>query len=307
MSDFPLVSVIVVTYNSASFILETLESVFRQTYPRVELVITDDSSTDQTIPLVQSWIEQKGAKFENVKVVQSDANTGISKNANRGIIASNGDYIKFLAGDDILLDTCIENSLKYLNELGISFCFAKCLPFADTDNKHEIEQIINTEAKRYNTFFHKSQKGQFRSLLRLTIPLSMVISGFYKKNILDETNNFDELYEMMDDYPFMVKLALKGYEFSFLDEYTVKYRVRLGSIDESYKQSVYYTKFYNNLKSYRKTTIIPLMIKEHMYFSAIYLRILMILLELEKSSKSKIYHNTMSFLRGVKDFISIER
>lgn len=51
-----LVSVIVMSYCSADTIVETLDSIKNQTYPRIELIITDDCSPDRTIQVVQDWI-----------------------------------------------------------------------------------------------------------------------------------------------------------------------------------------------------------------------------------------------------------
>ncbi len=51
-----LVSIVVITYNSAKFILETLESSKAQTYKNIELIISDDCSTDNTVEICQQWI-----------------------------------------------------------------------------------------------------------------------------------------------------------------------------------------------------------------------------------------------------------
>lgn len=54
----PLVSVSVITYNSAKTVLETLESIKAQTYQNLELIVSDDCSTDNTVELCRNWIEQ---------------------------------------------------------------------------------------------------------------------------------------------------------------------------------------------------------------------------------------------------------
>lgn len=52
-STNPLVSVVVITYNSSKYIVETLNSVKKQTYKNIELIITDDCSTDNTVSVIK--------------------------------------------------------------------------------------------------------------------------------------------------------------------------------------------------------------------------------------------------------------
>ncbi len=102
-----LVSVVVITYNSAKYVIETLESVKDQTYKNIELVVADDASTDDTLTLVKQWVDANKGRFSGYKVVESEINTGIAPNLNRGIMAATGAYIKPIAGDDLLLNNCI--------------------------------------------------------------------------------------------------------------------------------------------------------------------------------------------------------
>ena len=61
MSDYnPLVSVVVITYNSCKYVRETLESAKMQTYRNIELIVTDDGSTDATVDICRKWLEANG-------------------------------------------------------------------------------------------------------------------------------------------------------------------------------------------------------------------------------------------------------
>jgi len=51
-----LVTVAVTTYQSSLYVIETLDSIYNQTYPNIELVISDDSSSDNTVELVNEWV-----------------------------------------------------------------------------------------------------------------------------------------------------------------------------------------------------------------------------------------------------------
>src|SRR5438309_3687253 len=97
--DIPLVSVIVLTYNSAITVLETLESIKQQTFRNIELIITDDCSKDNTVEICSNWLNSNKGIFVRVIILEVDKNTGTSANCNRGLKASTGQWIKFIAGD----------------------------------------------------------------------------------------------------------------------------------------------------------------------------------------------------------------
>lgn len=102
----PLVSVVVPCYNSARFLAETLESALDQTYPRVEIVVIDDGSSDETAAIARSYPVHY--------ILQT--NRGISAARNAGIRRSRGKYILFLDHDDRLLPEAIETGVKLLED-----------------------------------------------------------------------------------------------------------------------------------------------------------------------------------------------
>lgn len=65
----PLVSIVVTTYNSSKYVLETLESVKAQTYKNIELIISDDYSLDNTVEICKKWITENSDRFVNTKII----------------------------------------------------------------------------------------------------------------------------------------------------------------------------------------------------------------------------------------------
>ena len=110
----PLVSVIVITYNSAEFVLQTLESINNQKYKNLELIISDDSSTDNTIEICENWVSLNSKFFTNCEIVNFMINTGIPANCSRGVAAANGKWIKLIAGDDLLMPNCISDNINFI-------------------------------------------------------------------------------------------------------------------------------------------------------------------------------------------------
>lgn len=101
--DFPLVTIIVITYKSADYVIDTLESISQQTYKNIELIISDDRSPDNTLEICESWIEKHKNRFSNTIVTKTDRNGGICYNYNNGLKMATGKWIKYIAGDDELI------------------------------------------------------------------------------------------------------------------------------------------------------------------------------------------------------------
>lgn len=100
MSD--LISVIVPAYNSEKWLTECCESVLRQTYRNIELIVINDGSTDNTHNLLNEILQWD----KRIHVIHTD-NGGVCRARNMGLDAANGDYIAFLDSDDILQDNAL--------------------------------------------------------------------------------------------------------------------------------------------------------------------------------------------------------
>ena len=77
MNTNPLVSVVVVTYNDSAFIIETLESIKKQTYSNIELIVSDDGSNDDTVKLVKEWVRFNSYSFVSCKVMEVTNNSSL--------------------------------------------------------------------------------------------------------------------------------------------------------------------------------------------------------------------------------------
>ncbi len=104
MSTSPFVSVIIPAYNSERFIRETLDSVLRQTYKRLEIIVVDDGSTDNTAGCVEGY-------HSSVRFFRQE-NAGVGSARSAGFRAASGDYIAFLDHDDIWLPEKLEIQLS---------------------------------------------------------------------------------------------------------------------------------------------------------------------------------------------------
>jgi glycosyltransferase involved in cell wall biosynthesis len=99
----PLVSIIIPCFRQALFLGDAIESVCRQTYPHVEIVVVDDGSPDNTAAVAQ--------QFPGIQLVRQP-NMGLNEARNTGIRHSHGDFLVFLDADDTLLPGAVEAGLK---------------------------------------------------------------------------------------------------------------------------------------------------------------------------------------------------
>lgn len=103
--DTPLVSVCIPTYNGERFVAEAISTVLYQTYPGIELIISDDGSTDETVAIANFFRENSSLE---IRVITNQNQPGIAGNCNHCITQAQGKYIKFLFQDDLLAPECLE-------------------------------------------------------------------------------------------------------------------------------------------------------------------------------------------------------
>ena len=219
----PLVSVVVISYNSSKYIIETLNSIYAQTYQRIELIVSDDSSTDETVELCEQWLELNRWRFINVIIEKSKINTGITKNLNRGIKRASGDWVKIIAGDDILLKACIDSNINYTKTNTNKFIFSKMDLMFNGDSLNK-KKWINQD-NYYLNFYGNQLKNFENNGYYFTTP-----SFFASRNELETVGFFDERFPFNEDFPMWLKLLRLGYVFGFINEVTCVYRINENSI-----------------------------------------------------------------------------
>ncbi|WP_460028545.1 glycosyltransferase family 2 protein [Methyloparacoccus murrellii] len=221
--EYPLVSVLVITYNSSKYVLETLESIKRQTYSNIELVISDDASSDDTVEICQSWLALNADHFVRARLVCAEQNAGIPANCNQALGQAQGEWVKFIAGDDILLPECISIFLHHANASPAIRCFVGQMY---TMQGNTIKKILMPVER----LFPPSAKKQLRNLILFgSLPAP---AAFYSLDMLISVGGFDQTYPGVEDYPLYVKIFACGYYFGVIQRPVVIYRVHGESITQ---------------------------------------------------------------------------
>lgn len=120
LTDSPLVSICIPTFNGEEFLSEAIASALSQTYPNIEIIISDDGSTDRTVEIANSFREKTPTRF----TVIPHENYGLARNWNFCISRAKGKYIKFLHQDDVLEPDCVKEMLTVAeqdDEIGLVF------------------------------------------------------------------------------------------------------------------------------------------------------------------------------------------
>jgi alpha-1,3-rhamnosyltransferase len=226
-------------------VLETLESTKAQTYSKIELIITDDCSKDNTVEICRNWIVENKERFVDAKLIVNEKNTGTTANCNRGLGVANGEWIKLIAGDDILLPNCIDSFLEFISRnKNCSIVFGRM---------YYLKKNILIEDK-VNTFFKSTpseQKLKIYTGSGLSAPTS-----FIKHSLINECGGFNENYKLIEDVPMWISMARRDEYFYFLNAFVVKYR--LHSTNVSMTKGVYVNpKYYFDLKRLIMLEIFP--------------------------------------------------
>lgn len=217
MENSVLVSIIVVTYNSKKTIIETLDSIKAQTYQNIELIISDDCSTDDTVAICKKWKEENYNRFERIVIIESPVNTGVAENGNRGKKEAQGVWTKGIAGDDLLLPNCVEDNIAFANSHpDANVIFSDLRRFANDDKSKLIEQPFD------KTFFDLDAEGQYNWLIQYNNPPALTL--FSKKSFMENFPN-DKRYPFMEDYPKWFHITQSGEKLYFFDKVTALYRV----------------------------------------------------------------------------------
>jgi len=230
-----LVTVIISSYNSSQFIVETLESIAGQTWKDIELIITDDCSGDDTVEVCRKWKDENKERFVNALILTNNRNTGVSANANRGLSVARGDWIKFLGADDTLKQDCIEeNMLHVISDPGIRVLFSRVDIY---NNDFGPENRLSTSCEDTSDPWSIMATGRNaysqHKMLLISDRLKYTPSVFLHRETLLSVGGFDERFRLLEDYPLWLNLTKNGHRLYYMDKVTVNYRQHSKAINNT--------------------------------------------------------------------------
>lgn len=181
----PLVSIITPSFNQASFLEETITSVLTQDYPRIEYIIMDGGSTDDSVAVIQKYADRL-AYWESVK------DKGQTDAINKGFNRASGDILAWINSDDTYNPTAVGEAVKFLIEHPeIAMVYADC----DFINEHG--EVIGKFASR-QTDYAKLRSGYVH------IPQQTM---FFRSTYWKRLGPLDPSFYFAMDYDLWVRIA----------------------------------------------------------------------------------------------------
>ncbi|MFI5329505.1 MAG: glycosyltransferase family 2 protein [Desulfobaccales bacterium] len=208
MEKFPLVSICIPAYNAERYITDTLESVLRQDYANLEIIVSDDRSTDHTPEIVQAY-ERRG-----VRLIRQAQNLGMTANMNAVIAPSRGKYVVKLDGDD-LLEPKYVSSLVPIMESHPRVSFAHCACYLmDGDGKS-----LGYERSIHGSFIRSCSEEWPRYVFGpRAIHILMV-----RRTAFEAVGGYDESFIRSQDWKLMRDLLKVG-DICYDDRLLARYR-----------------------------------------------------------------------------------
>lgn len=160
--DSILVSVIIPAYNCERWITRTLNSVVRQSYKNIEIIIVNDGSTDKTGEILRGY-----TKYSNIFIYNID-NIGPAEARNYGVAKSNGDLIAFMDADDMWETTKVEVQVSYLEKHNCSLVITNAKIIDENDN------VIGEKRKSVPMRKEKQVISLFQGKVTMNTPTIMV-------------------------------------------------------------------------------------------------------------------------------------
>lgn len=183
--DSILVSVIIPAYNCERWITRTLNSVVRQSYKNIEIIIVNDGSTDKTGEILRGY-----TKYSNIFIYNID-NIGPAEARNYGVAKSNGDLIAFMDADDMWETTKVEVQVSYLEKHNCSLVITNAKIIDENDN------VIGEKRKSVPMRKEKQVISLFQGKVTMNTPTIMV-----RKSVFNEIGGFEPLLRHREDHFF---------------------------------------------------------------------------------------------------------
>lgn len=216
-----LVSVITPTYNCASFIGETIESVQAQTYQQWEMIIVDDCSTDDTDAVVRPYLAD-----ERIRYIKNDTNSGAALSRNRALREATGKWVAFLDSDDLWEPDKLEKQIAFMQKYKYSFSYTSYTQ-------------IDENGKSLHKVIYGPRKITKNRMYLCCWPGCLTVMYDAKKIGLISIKNLRK----NNDYPMWLKIVEKS-DCYLLDENLAKYRKRSMSISNHGKSHFKRLKWY---------------------------------------------------------------
>ncbi|HZY64220.1 MAG TPA: glycosyltransferase [Edaphobacter sp.] len=200
------VSIIIPAYNAAPYIKDTLESVFAQTYPSIEVIVVNDGSPDTVL------LEQILEPYRNRIVYLQQENRGLSGARNTGLRAATGSMVALLDADDIWMPNYLEEQTRFLREhpeYDLVYCNARFFGDSIYDGKEYMDVCLSD--------------GEATSAAIISRRCHVFVSVTARTEVLKQFG-FDESLRSCEDFDCWLRFTAAGHRIGYHRKVLVRYR-----------------------------------------------------------------------------------
>ena len=226
-----LTSIVVVTFNQEDYVQECLDSLLTQGPDRIELIITDDHSSDHTVERCRQWCSLHEGQFASVKILESSTRGGASANHARGFAECHGEFVKYIAGDDIILPGALDVLRSWLeSHPDYALCCGIVIPFRTMANGTRVSMPV-LPSRSAARFFRADSCQQFRMLcLEDPIPAPGM---FMRRTALAALNEDYTRIRSFEDWHMWLLMTLAGNRIGLVRAPVVAWRRHATAASES--------------------------------------------------------------------------
>jgi len=241
MTDNPLFSIVVLIYNNQRYVYELLDSIFFQDYDNIQLIVSDDGSKEFDFKKLSDYIESyKKSNIKDVIINHNKNNLGTVKHVELMLEKSSGEYVMYIAADDVLFD---QNSISTLVN--------------GFNDKNDCIQVVTSlvgmyddSLERFDHFFNTKDEidlinsGDSWKLFE-TLSLRCIIAApgtVYHRDVFKKIGPLSKDYFLIEDWISYLRIARMGIKIKYIESITAKHRD--GGISHGNKR--------NNTDAYRR-------------------------------------------------------
>lgn len=210
-----LVSIVLPTYNGASYLDESIQSILRQTYQNWELIIVDDCSTDSTPSIIAKY-----AKLDSrIKPQRNANNIKLPASLNFGFANASGDYFTWTSDDNLFEENAIETMVNALeNNPGTDLVYCNVTRIGGDGNPVKIKQFSTASLFLY--------------------VYNVVQACFlYRSTLHQELGGYDTSLYLVEDYDFWIR-AFRSHRFIHINETHYRYRMHAKSLTSTREREI---------------------------------------------------------------------
>ncbi len=230
------VSIIVVTYNNVELTQKCIDSILQKTaYPNYEIIIVDNKSTDNT----KEYLKELIKKYDNIKIILNDENTGFARGNNIGIQKADGEFIVLLNNDTVVTRGWITGLIKHLSdEIGMVG------PITNSIGNEAMINVDYLDIADMDLFALKYTTQNFGKINK-EIPVLAMFCVALRRSTIEEVGMLDESYGvgMFEDDDYSYAIRSKGYKIACAEDVFIHHfgRASFKKLDDKVYKNIFET------------------------------------------------------------------